>query len=117
MAQQRDPYQVLGVQRTATADEIKKAHRKLVRKYHPDRNPDDAKAEERFKEVQQAYDLLSDPDKRKAYDRGGFGAAGGGFGTGQSGGFGGFDTSGLGDLFSDLVAAKIPEYRHWLTFV
>jgi molecular chaperone DnaJ len=98
MAQQRDPYQVLGVQRTASADEIKKAHRKLVRQYHPDRNPDDTKAEERFKEVQQAYDLLSDPEKRTAYDRGGFGPQGGGPG----GGFGGFDTSGLGDLFSDL---------------
>ena len=98
MAQQRDPYQVLGVQRTASADEIKKAHRKLVRQYHPDRNPDDAKAEERFKEVQQAYDLLSDPDKRKAYDRGGFGPSGGA----QGGGFGGFDTSGFGDILSDL---------------
>jgi molecular chaperone DnaJ len=100
VAQQRDPYQVLGVQRTASADEIKKAHRKLVRQYHPDRNPDDTKAEERFKEVQQAYDLLSDPDKRKAYDRGGFGPQGGGPAGG--GGFGGFDTSGLGDLFNDL---------------
>ena len=102
MAQQRDPYQVLGVQRTASADEIKKAHRKLVRKYHPDRNPDDAKAEERFKEVQQAYDLLSDPDKRKSYDRGGFGPAGGG----QGGGFGGFDTSGFGDILSDLFGRE-----------
>ena len=87
MAQQRDPYQVLGVQRTASADEIKKAHRKLVRQYHPDRNPGDAKAEERFKEVQQAYDLLSDPEKRKAYDRGGFGATGSAGGNGPFGGF------------------------------
>jgi molecular chaperone DnaJ len=102
VAQQRDPYQVLGVQRTASADDIKKAHRKLVRQYHPDRNPDDAKAEERFKEVQQAYDLLSDPEKRKAYDRGGFTATGGGSGPAHPGGFGGFDASGLGDLFSDL---------------
>jgi molecular chaperone DnaJ len=99
VAQQRDPYQVLGVQRTASADEIKKAHRKLVRQYHPDRNPGDAKAEERFKEVQQAYDLLSDPDKRKSYDRGGFGPAGA---TAGGGGFGGFDTSGFGDILSDL---------------
>ena len=73
----------------------------MVRQYHPDRNPGDAKAEERFKEIQQAYDLLSDPDKRKAYDRGGFGPQGAGAGAG-GGGFGGFDTSGLGDLFSDL---------------
>jgi molecular chaperone DnaJ len=102
VAQQRDPYQVLGVQRTASADEIKKAHRKLVRQYHPDRNPDDSKAEERFKEVQQAYDLLSDPDKRKAYDRGGFGPSGGG----QGGGFGGFDTSGFGDILSDLFGRE-----------
>ena len=100
MAQQRDPYQVLGVQRTASAEEIKKAHRKLVRQYHPDRNPGDEKAEERFKEVQQAYDLLSDPDKRKAYDRGGFTAAGGGA---QGGGpFGGFDAGGFSDILSDL---------------
>jgi molecular chaperone DnaJ len=103
VAQQRDPYQVLGVQRTASADEIKKAHRKLVRQYHPDRNPDDKKAEERFKEVQQAYDLLSDPDKRKSYDRGGFGPAGGGQGAG---GFGGFDTSGFGDILSDLFGRE-----------
>jgi molecular chaperone DnaJ len=99
VAQQRDPYQVLGVGRSASSEEIKKAHRKLVRQYHPDRNPDDKDAESRFKEVQQAYDLLSDPEKRKAYDRGGFGPAGTGS---QGGGFGGFDTSGLGDLFSDL---------------
>jgi len=100
MARQRDPYEVLGIQRTASADDIKKAHRKLVRQYHPDRNPGDEKAEERFKEVQQAYDLLSDPDKRKAYDRGGFTATGGGP---QGGGpFGGFDAGGFGDILSDL---------------
>ena len=102
MAQQRDPYQVLGVQRTASADEIKKAHRKLVRQYHPDRNPDDKKAEERFKEVQQAYDLLSDPEKRKAYDRGGFGATGS---AGGNGPFGGFDAGGFGDILSDLFGS------------
>ena len=61
----RDPYSVLGVDRKASADEIKKAYRKLARKYHPDRNPDDASAEERFKEIQSAYDILGDPDKRK----------------------------------------------------
>ena len=68
-----DPYTTLGVARTASADEIKKAYRKLAREYHPDRNSD-AGAEERFKEVQAAYDVLSDKEKRKAYDT--FGADG-----------------------------------------
>jgi molecular chaperone DnaJ len=104
-----DLYKVLGVSKKASGDEIKKAHRKLVRKYHPDRNPDDPKAEEKFKEIQGAYDTLSDPEKRKQYDAGGmFGGFGGG-GTGggpfgpaagaPGGGFGGVD---LGDMFSSL---------------
>src|SRR3954451_10118569 len=70
MAQQ-DPYAVLGVDRKASADEIKKAYRKLARKYHPDRNPDDESAEERFKDIQAAYDIVGDDDKRKQYERGG----------------------------------------------
>ena len=76
----RDYYKALGVDRKASADDIKKAYRKLARQYHPDRNPDDPKAEERFKEISEAYDVLSDPDKRKKYDRGGspFGAGGAG---------------------------------------
>src|SRR5919108_1914864 len=102
----RDPYSVLGVDRKASADEIKKAYRKLARQYHPDRNPDDAKAEERFKEIQAAYDIVGDPDKRKQYDRGGIffgggGPPGAGAGTGQ-GGFGGFDAGGFGDILSNL---------------
>jgi molecular chaperone DnaJ len=96
---QRDPYDVLGVSRTASAEEIKKAHRKLVRRHHPDRNPDDPKAEERFKEVQQAYDVVGDPEKRKAYDRDGFRP---GPGDAAGGGFGGFDVGGFGDILSDL---------------
>jgi molecular chaperone DnaJ len=105
---QRDPYAVLGVDRKASADEIKKAYRKLARKYHPDRNPDDTKAEERFKEVQAAYDILADPDKRKQYDRGGIffgtgGRAGGPAGAGAgTGGFGGFDAGGFSDILSNL---------------
>src|SRR5438046_1537235 len=68
-------YESLGVPKTASADELKKAYRKLVRQYHPDKNPGDAAAEARFKEVQSAYDVLSDPEKRKQYDR--FGSANG----------------------------------------
>src|SRR5918995_894442 len=67
----RDPYRTLGVDRKASDEEIKKAYRKLARQYHPDRNAGDKSAEERFKEVQEAYSILSDPDKRKAYDSGG----------------------------------------------
>src|SRR5687768_4839330 len=75
----RDYYEILGVPRTASADEIKKAHRKLVRKYHPDVNNDNKQAEERFKEVQEAYDVLSEPGKRRNYDQFGHaGVAGGG---------------------------------------
>jgi molecular chaperone DnaJ len=96
----QDLYAVLGVAKKASAEEIKKAYRKLAREYHPDRNPDDPRAEERFKEVQQAYDTLSDPEKRKAYDAGGmFGVGGQGrpFG-GPAGGF----ASDLGDIFSTI---------------
>ena len=100
----KDPYKTLGVERKASDDDIKKAYRKLARQYHPDRNPDDPKAEERFKEVQQAYSILSDPDQRKRYDAGG-GIFGTGFDPGafrnaRGGGSGGF--GGLGDILSDL---------------
>src|SRR5919202_5287024 len=89
-------YDVLGVPKNASADEIKKAYRKLARQHHPDRNPGDKASEERFKEVQSAYDLLSDPDKRKQYDTFGDAANGAGPGFGNFNFGGGFD---VGDLF------------------
>jgi molecular chaperone DnaJ len=82
----RDPYEILGVSRSASADEIKSCYRKLAMQYHPDRNPGDAEAEEHFKEISQAYDILADPEKRAAYDRFGY-AAFQGSGAGAGGGF------------------------------
>jgi molecular chaperone DnaJ len=95
-----DFYNVLGVSREASPEEIKKAYRKLARENHPDRNPDDPKAEDRFKSIQQAYDTLSDPEKRKQYDAGGLFS---GFGGGRpGGGAGGGFTSDIGDIFSSV---------------
>jgi molecular chaperone DnaJ len=100
MAAPRDFYEVLGVPRSASQEEIKKAYRELARKWHPDRNPGDEAAEDRFKEIQQAYDALSDPEKRKQYDAGGLFA---GFGRGGARGFpGGGFASDLGDIFSSF---------------
>ena len=102
MAARPDYYKILGVGKGASDEEIKKSYRKLARKYHPDRNPGDKQAEERFKEISQAHDVLSDSEKRKAYDRG----------TGPFGGFtppggGGFDpggfAGGFGDILSDIL--------------
>ena len=95
MAGRPDYYKILGVGKNATDEEIKKAYRKLARQYHPDRNPGNKQAEERFKEISQAHDVLSDPEKRKAYDRGGS----------PLGGFaGGFDPSSFGGGFSDILS-------------
>lgn len=94
MAAKRDFYEVLGVSKTASDAEIKKAYRKLAKKYHPDSNPNDAVAAERFKEINEAYDVLSDPEKKKLYDRFGAAAFEAGFdpkaAAGGYGGFGGF---------------------------
>jgi molecular chaperone DnaJ len=98
----KDPYKALGVDRKASDEEIKKAYRKLARRYHPDRNPGDSQSEERFKDIQAAYGILSDPEKRRQYDAGGgiFGA--GGFDPGSfREGFGNVG-GGLGDILSDL---------------
>ena len=99
--EKRDYYEVLGVSKTATADEIKKAYRKLAVKYHPDKNPGDKEAEEKFKEAAEAYDVLSDPQKRQRYDQ--FGHAGMG-GDASQGGFGGFSGGGMSmeDIFSQF---------------
>src|SRR5215469_11183665 len=98
-----DYYETLGVARDADADEIRKAYRKLARKHHPDLNPGDKAAEDRFKKVQEAYDILSDPKKKQMYDQVGFYSENGAPGAGTGGaqgpnmGFGGFDFS---DMFT-----------------
>lgn len=118
----KDFYSILGVARSASPEEIKKAYRKLAMQYHPDKNPGDKKAEEKFKEISEAYDTLSDTKKREMYDQfghagaQGFGGAGGPFG-GAGGGFGGFGGAGrsqaggdpfqdiFGDVFGDIFGA------------
>src|ERR1700757_3005515 len=120
MASAKDYYQTLGVSETATTDEIKKAFRRLAKQYHPDRNPNNPQAAERFKEINEAHDVLSDPAKRKKYDQlrryGAF--AGSGFGGGggarrgraqEGAGVSDFDISdlgGLGDIFSSIFGRR-----------
>jgi molecular chaperone DnaJ len=99
MAQKRDYYEVLGVDKNASEEDIKKAYRKLAIKYHPDRNPGDKVAEEKFKEAAEAYSVLHDPQKRQQYDQFGFNAPGGGFGDAFSGGF---DINDIFNMFGDI---------------
>ena len=100
----RDDYEVLGVEKGAGAEDIKKAYRKMAMKYHPDRNPGDKVAEEKFKEVGEAYEVLSDDDKRARYDQFGFAGVDPNYGAGQGGGYGGAYGSGFGGFgdFGDL---------------
>lgn len=100
MAEKRDYYEVLEVAKTATVEEIKKAYRKKAIQYHPDKNPGDKEAEEKFKEAAEAYDVLSNPDKRSRYDQ--FGHAGVSGAAGNGGPFGGFGGEGMSmdDIFS-----------------
>ena len=102
--QKRDYYEVLGVSRGASEDEIKKAYKKMARKYHPDLNPGDKTAEEKFKEVNEAYEVLSDADKKARYDQYGHAGVDPNFGAGGfGGGFdGGFDFGDLGDIFGSF---------------
>ena len=104
--EKRDYYEVLGVEKTASTDEIKRAYRKLAMKYHPDRNPGDKEAEEKFKEIGEAYEVLSDADKKSRYDQFGFAGVDPNYGGGQggfNGGFGGFgDFGDLGDIFGSF---------------
>ena len=108
MADKRDYYEVLGVKKDASQDEIKKAFRKLTKENHPDLHPGDKACEERFKEANEAYEVLSDPDKRQKYDQFGHAAfdPSAGYGAGGFGGFGGFDDifggGGFGDIFSSI---------------
>ena len=105
MADKRDYYEVLGINKSASSDEIKQAYRKLAKKYHPDLNPGNKEAEAKFKEVNEAYEVLSDRDKKQRYDAYGFRGVDPNYGAGQGGyggGFGGFDGVDLNDIFGSF---------------
>ena len=104
MAEKRDYYEVLGISKGASEEEIKKAYKKLARKYHPDMNPGDKEAEEKFKEINEANEVLSDPEKKARYDQFGFSGVDPNYGAGAGGayGAGGFDFGDLGDIFGSF---------------
>ena len=104
MADKRDYYEVLGLQKGASADDVKKAYKKMARQYHPDLNPGDKAAEEKFKEINEANEILSDPEKKARYDQFGFAGVDPSYGAGAggAGGFGGFDFGDLGDIFGSF---------------
>ena len=102
MAEKRDYYEVLGIGKNATDAEIKSAYRKLAKKYHPDLNPGNKEAEEKFKEVNEANDVLSDPQKRQRYDQFGFAGVDPNYAAANGGGGGGFGGVDLGDIFGDI---------------
>ena len=108
-AEKRDYYEVLGVDKSASEDEIKRAYKKMARKYHPDLNPDNKEAEEKFKEVNEAYEVLSDSDKKARYDQFGFAGVDPNYGAGAGGGAygaGGFDFGDLGDIFGNFFGGS-----------
>lgn len=118
MAEKRDYYEVLGISKGATDDEIKKAYRKMAKMYHPDLHPDDPQAAEKFKEVNEANDVLSDPQKRQRYDQFGHAGVDPSYGAGQGGGgfggFGGFSTGDgidLGDIFDSFFGGGMGSAR------
>ena len=109
MADKRDYYEVLGVDKGADEGSIKKAYRNLAKKYHPDMNPGNAEAERKFKEVNEAYSVLSDPDKKAKYDQ--FGHAAFDQGAGGYGGYGGFgDFGDIGDIFSSFFGGGFGDF-------
>ena len=106
MAEKRDFYEVLGIQKGASDDEIKKAYRACVKKYHPDLHPDDKECEEKMKEVNEAYEILSDPDKKSKYDQFGHAGIDPSYGGGGYGGFSGFEDMDIGDIFGSMFGGS-----------